>query len=495
MQQLATALKYRDNGLQSFCLPSGSKRPSGPWKRFTERPNTTQQLHDMFTRDSNIAVVCGQISGNLVVLDFDSMAAFRRYQRMMAPLLNDALVVKTARGVHVWVRLPFVPRTSKPYPDIDIKGEGGYVVAPRSLHPTGAQYTFWDEFVNPPVIDPSLLPFEVLEYGAAPAKAKKEKAQSHIYIEAPRPYGIPSRLWRGLRGELDSSRYASRSEQEMALVTNCVKDGWSWDEVEALFLMHAVLGTKFRDKCVNPEKASAWLYSAYNASQEYLAANRRQIDIEIERFASLAYFEGRTRHTDEAVFHAIIEIARRAGKVSRIGASVREVAELAGIQRCTAKRSIHRIPWIQRETKSEEDVSASYSLILPRDNDQDTGKGLALFGTTRSGDIWTCHGLGRTGRLVYHALGVEARSASQVIEATRLSRRTAYRKLAALEALGAALAVPGGWVQGPLDEDAAAKALGVDGVLERRKKQHIEDRKKYQAHLRRKRDGAQASQL
>jgi len=465
----------------------------------------------MFTRDSNIAVVCGQISGNLVVLDFDSMAAFRRYQRMMAPLLNDALVVRTARGVHVWVRLPFVPRTSKPYPDIDIKGEGGYVVAPRSLHPTGAQYTFWDEFVNPPVIDPSLLPFEVLEYGAAPAKAKKVKAQSHVYIEAPRPYGIPCRLWRGLRGELDSSRYASRSEQEMALVTNCVKDGWSWEEVEALFLMHAVPGTKFRDKCVHPEKASAWLYSAYNASQEYLAANRRQIDIEIERFASLAYFEGRTRHTDEAVFHAIIEIARRAGKVSRIGASVREVAELAGIQRCTAKRSIYRIPWIQRESKSEEDVSAGYSLVLPTAHNQDTViglalyekiseqapcKGLGVYDTPRgSKDVWTCHGLGRTGRLVYHALGVEPRSAAQVIAATRISQPTAYRKLATLEALGAALAVPGGWVQGPLDEDVAAKTLGVDGVLERRKKQHIEDRKKYQAHLRRKRDGAQASQL
>lgn len=498
MQQLETARRYRAEGLQSFALPSGSKRPAGPWKAFTEKPNTEAQLVELFSADSNIAVVAGAISGNLAILDFDSMSAFERYRRDLIPILNIAPVSRTGRGVHIWIRTPFTPRTSKPAHDIDVKGQGGYIVAPRSLHPSGVQYEFWDPFTAPPLIDPAAIPFPILPWIPEQTREKGPgrvlSEGQGVFVEAPKPYGIPAKLWAALRGDFDREKYASRSEAEFALVVWAVNNRWSPEEIESLFFMHAGPGSKFRtQKSQNPETARKWILNLYDSALRYLAENRRHVDRELDRFSALAEFGGRTKYTDQAVFSAIITIARRSGKLEKIGASIREVAALAGIEIHTARRSLHRIPWIRKDSPGEGEQAAGYKLLSPLSlktkTVKDCGHGVTTPPRLRTGDIWTRGGLGVPGRLIFDALGDTPKTAAQLGKDTGVGLRTVFRKLAQLGNLGAAIPAAGGWIRGTLDEQAAAESLGVAGTLERRKAQHERDRKIYRAYLEKRKGG------
>jgi hypothetical protein len=53
--------------------------------------------------------------------------------------VNNTWVAKTARGYHVYLRTKEPPRPAH-YDKIDIKGEGSVVLAPPSVHPSGARY-------------------------------------------------------------------------------------------------------------------------------------------------------------------------------------------------------------------------------------------------------------------------------------------------------------------------------------------------------------------
>ena len=51
--------------------------------------------------------------------------------------------VITARGRHLFFKMPETPvrnSTSKIAPGIDVRGDGGYVLAPPSVHPSGRLY-------------------------------------------------------------------------------------------------------------------------------------------------------------------------------------------------------------------------------------------------------------------------------------------------------------------------------------------------------------------
>jgi len=122
------ALKYLDMGLSVIPILPGTKRPAVEWGEFQRRPPTVKKVEEWFSRSMNVATVCGSVSGGLTVLDF----------------------VQTARGIHVWLRSERPCRSFKiPELQLDVKGEGGYVLAPPSVHPSGHIY----RFLNPDVFE------------------------------------------------------------------------------------------------------------------------------------------------------------------------------------------------------------------------------------------------------------------------------------------------------------------------------------------------------
>lgn len=139
--------------------PDGTKAPAiASWKHYQKRLPTDDELVQWFTSGRNgIAIICGQVSGGLEVLDFDDEAAYLEWGRMMAARHPDLLAtlpqIKTpSGGAHVYCRdgsrtVPGNRKLAKGKTpgkaSAETRGEGGYVLAPGSpptCHPTGGLY-------------------------------------------------------------------------------------------------------------------------------------------------------------------------------------------------------------------------------------------------------------------------------------------------------------------------------------------------------------------
>lgn len=152
MSLLDWAKFYVSKGLSIIPIEYKAKEPISKWKEYQKRFPTEEELEQWFkTGWMNIAIVCGQVSGNLVVLDFDSHESLQHFIERISDDLVEKIkktwVVRTGKGYHIYLRVKGKP-ISTSFRDIglDIQGEGKYVVAPPSLHPSGKLY----EFINDP---------------------------------------------------------------------------------------------------------------------------------------------------------------------------------------------------------------------------------------------------------------------------------------------------------------------------------------------------------
>jgi len=149
--RLATLRDYVDLYLRlGFCVipvPYGEKGPKIIWQPYQERKPTDEELRAWFggKEKTNIAIVCGGVSGNLVVLDFDDVGV---YEKFFDPkkVEKETLVVITGSGKrHVYFRTP-EPISSFKIPELklEIRSEGNIVVTVPSLHPCKKFYQFAD---------------------------------------------------------------------------------------------------------------------------------------------------------------------------------------------------------------------------------------------------------------------------------------------------------------------------------------------------------------
>ena len=140
------------------------KVPVAAWKLFQDARASDDNLVRWFGNGTprNAAIVTGAISG-VVVVDCDSPEAEDGAEWNLPP---TPMQTKTRRGSHRYFRHPGVPVPSKNKIAIegftvDLKADGGYVVAPGSLHPTGFVYArvgAWPSVDQLPVFDPARLP-------------------------------------------------------------------------------------------------------------------------------------------------------------------------------------------------------------------------------------------------------------------------------------------------------------------------------------------------
>lgn len=155
------AYHYVRVGMSIIPLKPMTKEPMIKWKKYQEVLPTSFELDEWFSDNKkNIAIVTGTVSRRLVVIDFDTVESYEKFVKEVEkyPDLKEKLentwVVATGKGYHVYVRLPdddLVPRTKiRLAKGVDLKGEGGYVVAPPSTHPNGKQYMF---IQGPPTIE------------------------------------------------------------------------------------------------------------------------------------------------------------------------------------------------------------------------------------------------------------------------------------------------------------------------------------------------------
>ena len=96
--------------------------------------------------DNNIAIATGPASG-IFVVDVDGLDAEATLRRLEAEhgALPATVEVITARGRHIYFKWPQAPlrnSAGKIGTHIDVRGDGGYVLSPPSIHPSGRRYSW-----------------------------------------------------------------------------------------------------------------------------------------------------------------------------------------------------------------------------------------------------------------------------------------------------------------------------------------------------------------
>jgi hypothetical protein len=117
--------------------------------------------------DANVGVVTGAVSG-VVVLDADGPEGLASLKALNTPATT--WLARTGKGLHQWFAHPGVAIGNRAglRPHLDVRGDGGYVIAPPSLHASGRRY----EWLMPPGrTEPAPLPENVLALLTAPGPA------------------------------------------------------------------------------------------------------------------------------------------------------------------------------------------------------------------------------------------------------------------------------------------------------------------------------------
>ena len=142
-----TALTLAHRGRAVFpCLPY-DKRPATA-RGLKDATTNLGTIRDWWRREPlfNVAVATGAVSGFFVV-DIDGVDAEGALQKLELELgeFRPTVEVITARGRHVYFKMPKSPvpnSVGKIAVGVDVRGDGGYVLVPRSIHPSGRAYAW-----------------------------------------------------------------------------------------------------------------------------------------------------------------------------------------------------------------------------------------------------------------------------------------------------------------------------------------------------------------
>ena len=156
---LDSVVKYLNMGWSVIPLESRGKRPLISWISFQSSMANEDQINAWWKRwpDANIGVVTGRIS-KIIVLDVDGPKGESTLKEKKLHL-PPTLVSKTGNGIHYFYRHPGWPVVNRAsmLPGLDVRGDGGYVVAPPSVHLSGRMYS-WADSCSPDEVEISAVP-------------------------------------------------------------------------------------------------------------------------------------------------------------------------------------------------------------------------------------------------------------------------------------------------------------------------------------------------
>lgn len=142
MNNLEIALKYLKKGWSIIPIQKGSKIPAiQTWTQYQKTLPTEDEVKNWWTiwKDANIALICGEISG-VIVVDIDIKDGEPDKKGLELPV---TLSQKTGSGgshlIYKW-RKGLVGAKVGIRKGIDIRSDNSYIVLPPSIHPNGNSY-------------------------------------------------------------------------------------------------------------------------------------------------------------------------------------------------------------------------------------------------------------------------------------------------------------------------------------------------------------------
>jgi len=137
------ALAYRQLGWSPIPINQATKKPPKDflWKQYQDAPADETTIRSWYTRwpMAGVGIVTGAVS-KLWVVDIDSTEGAARVASLDLPPVPT---VKTSKGTHLYfTQTGALRNTAKKVEGLDTRGEGGFVVAPPTLHPSGVAYAW-----------------------------------------------------------------------------------------------------------------------------------------------------------------------------------------------------------------------------------------------------------------------------------------------------------------------------------------------------------------
>ncbi|MCL6478490.1 MAG: bifunctional DNA primase/polymerase [Peptococcaceae bacterium] len=183
-----TALFYLTCGFSVIPLQPRGKRPLlSSWSEYQSRRAMEEEIHDWFSRwpGMNIGIVTGQVSG-LIVLDLDGPEAVEAVRGKGG--LPPTPCAVTGKGYHYYLVHPGQPVQNAAalggVKGLDVRADGGYVVAPPSIHPSSRQYR-WAKGRSPDDLPLAPCPAWLLDMLANRGRAQAAcSAQEPGWVEA-----------------------------------------------------------------------------------------------------------------------------------------------------------------------------------------------------------------------------------------------------------------------------------------------------------------------
>ena len=186
---LEAALAYCGRGFSVIPIRP-DKKPYILWAEYQKRRATANEIKNWIQKwpDAMIGIVTGEISGVLVV-DCDSEAAYQKIQELL-PDSFITCIAKTPRGYHIYLLYPAdrqIGNATGIMPGVDVRGEGGYIIAPPSVNAEGKVYEWLPE-LSIAQIEPSPVPYNINKlinsikgnFGDSHTKSQKV-TESHIF--------------------------------------------------------------------------------------------------------------------------------------------------------------------------------------------------------------------------------------------------------------------------------------------------------------------------
>lgn len=159
----AAARAYADHGWHVFPCRPGEKVPATA-HGVHEATTDLAQIDAWWTADPdrNVGIATGATSG-IYVLDIDGMDGYEAFAELAAdhsaPLPSALWQATPSGGMHGMFRHPggHLPNTAgRLAPNVDTRGDGGYILAAPSVHPNGGRYR-WLAKTRPPMVPGWLL--------------------------------------------------------------------------------------------------------------------------------------------------------------------------------------------------------------------------------------------------------------------------------------------------------------------------------------------------
>jgi hypothetical protein len=347
---LKDALAYGERKISVF--PLKGKTPLTP-NGFKDASTDRSRIHGWWNRHpgANIGIATGSRSGLAVVdRDTDNPEISRIWDS-----LPPTVEVATSRGRHRYYRIPegVKVRSRVLTPGLDLKAEGGYVVAAGSMHPSGTRYEFVAETMD---IGVATLPSELVEPEPTRNPSRRHETTSmgvdvNLDNNGPIPEGTRNRTLTSIGGWLRATGKGQDEILSELLTINAVRCETPLPEAEVEQVARSV--SRYEPGMM-PSGPSPETVEAIDCIQR-------------------AMWDARWRNkSDRDTIIALLNLARRNSQLSisgdgvEVSISYRALALAAAVSKRTINNVVDRLigaGWLRKGRKGQGTRSGSLVLL------------------------------------------------------------------------------------------------------------------------------------